>query len=169
MVLPESTAAIAVPALLGWFALAGTCRGYGQCEYGVTPIQVPPCVGTRTNRYRGRFSIRAHAPSAELVECRRVNGKPRQRFLAHPGTLEVWDDAGTGDIAIGTGGNASRPCVVAIWRRVSLRLDMLCERFDWSAVEGMIAAKMPRLHIPMSSVMKITSHMPSRKCQYMAV
>ena len=26
-----------------------------------------------------------------------------------------------------------------------------------------------RLHVPMSSVMKITSHMPSRKCQYMAV
>ena len=48
---------------------------------------------TRTNRYRGRFSIGAHALSAVLVECRRFEGKPRQRFLAQLGTIEVGKDA----------------------------------------------------------------------------
>ena len=47
MVLPRPTTAIALPALLAWFALAGTCRGYGQCEYGVTPIHPPPCGAPR--------------------------------------------------------------------------------------------------------------------------
>jgi len=102
---------------------------------------------TRTNRYRGRFSIGTHALSAVLVECRRVNGKPRQRFLAHLGTIEVWDDVGRGDIAIGTGGRASRPAVVVFWRRVYRKLDTLRVHCDRQAVEGMIAAKVPRLSV----------------------
>ncbi len=124
---------------------------------------------TRTNRCRGRFSIGTHALSAVLVECRRVEGKPRQRFIAQLGTIEVWDDDGRGDIAIGTGGRASWPCVVAFWQRVSRKLNTLRVPCDRRVVEGMIAARVPRYHEPMSSVMKITSHMPSRKCQYMAV
>ncbi len=100
---------------------------------------------TRTDRYRGRFSIGAHALCAVLVECRRVNGKPQQRFLAHLGTIEVWDDAGTGDIAIGTGGRAKGPAVVMFWRRVSRKLDTLGLPSDRLAVEDMIAAKVPRL------------------------
>jgi hypothetical protein len=100
---------------------------------------------TRTDRYRGRFSIGAHALSAVLVECRRVYGKPHQRFLAHLGTIEVWDDAGIADIAIGTGGRAKWPAVVMFWRRVSRKLDTLGLLCDRLAVEKMIAAKVPRL------------------------
>ena len=106
---------------------------------------------TRTNRSRGRFSIGRHALSAVLVECRRVGGKPRQRFIAQLGTIEVWDDVERGDIAIGTGGRASWPCVVAFWRRVSRRLDtlrvlrVLRVPCDQLAVEGMIAARVPWL------------------------
>ena len=98
---------------------------------------------TRTNRYRGRLAIGAHALSAVLVECRRVNGTPRQRFLAHLGTIEVWEN-GRGDIAIGTGGRVYGPAVMAFWRRVSRKLDTLRVRCDRQAVERMIAAKVPR-------------------------
>ncbi len=103
---------------------------------------------TRTDRYRGRFSIGAHALSASLVECRRVNGKPRQFFLAYLGTIEVWDDVGTGDIAIGTGGRAKWPAVVMFWQRVSRKLDTLRVRCDRHSVEGMIAAKVPCVSVP---------------------
>ena len=100
---------------------------------------------TRTNRYRGRFSIGTHALSAVLVECRRVEGKPHRRYIAQLGTIEVWDDIERGDIAIGTGGRASWPSVVAFWRRVSRKLDTLRVHCDRLAVEEMIAAKVPRL------------------------
>ncbi len=96
-------------------------------------------------------------------------GSPGSLYLAYLGTIEVWDDVGTGDIAVGTGGRAKWPSVVMFWQRVSRQLDTLGGRCDRQAVEGMIAAKVPRFHVPMSSVMKITSHMPSRKCQYIAV
>ncbi len=101
---------------------------------------------TRTNRCRGRFSIGTHALSAVLVECRRVDGKPRQRFIAQLGTIEVWDYDGRGDIAIGTGGRASWPCVVAFWRRVSQKLDTLrvpCDRLV-PAVDTLSTVPMPQ-------------------------
>ncbi len=103
---------------------------------------------TRTNRYRGRFSIGAHALSASLVECRRVDGKPRQRFLAYLGTIEVWDDVGAGDIAIGTGGCAKWPAVVMFWQGVCRQLDTLRVRCDSHSVYGMICAKVPRVSVP---------------------
>ena len=46
---------------------------------------------TRTTRLGGRFGIGGCALSAVLVECHRVAGAPRQRFVAHLATVRVWD------------------------------------------------------------------------------
>lgn len=102
---------------------------------------------TRTDRDRRRYCIGAHALTAVLVESRRVSGKPRQRYVAYLGTLEVWDDSRSGNIVIGTGGRAKWPAVVMFWQRVSRQLDALPVWCNRPAVEGMIAAKVPRLSL----------------------
>ncbi len=58
------------------------------------------------------------------------------------------DDVGAGDITIETGGLAKWPVVVMFWQRVSRQLDTLRVRCDRHSVEGMIAAKVPRVSVP---------------------
>lgn len=77
------------------------------------------------------------------METRRVGGKPRQRTLAYLGTLQVWEN-GLGQVEIGGGGRAYEWQITAFWNRVSRKLDDLAEPFDRDAVEGMIAARVPR-------------------------
>ena len=97
---------------------------------------------TRTGRYRGRCEIGAHALSAALVESVRVNGSPRQRFVAHLGTVRVWEN-GRGQVAIGRG-RASPSDLMSFWRSVAAKLDALNEPFDREVVESMIGATVPR-------------------------
>ena len=98
---------------------------------------------TRTGRFRGRYQIGAHALIAVLVESRRVNGSPRQRFVAHLGSIQVWEN-GRGDVAIGTGGRAYRAAILGFWARVSRELDAIEEPYDRDAVEAKISASVPR-------------------------
>ncbi len=98
---------------------------------------------TRTERGRGPCPTGAHALACVLVECRRVNGRPRQKFVARLGTLEVWEN-GRGEVAIGTGGCAYAAGVIAFWDRLSRRLDALKVPHDRDAVEAKVAAKVPR-------------------------
>ncbi len=97
---------------------------------------------TRTGRYRGRCEIGAQALTAVLVESVRVNGSPRQRFVAHLGTVRVWEN-GRGQVAIGTG-RASPSDVRGFWGRVSVRLDAVQSPLDRDAVERMVAMTVPR-------------------------
>jgi hypothetical protein len=98
---------------------------------------------TRTGRCRGWNQIGAHALTAVLVESRRVNGSPRQRFIAHLGTIRVWEQ-GRGEVAIGTGGQAWWAEIIAFWDRLSRKLDALEEPPDRDAVEAMVSANVPR-------------------------
>ena len=66
----------------------------------------------------------SYALTAALVESKRVNGTPRQRFVAHLGTLKVWDN-GVGDVVMGSGGKSYQAVVVSFWRDVEKRLDAL--------------------------------------------
>ena len=97
---------------------------------------------TRSDRFGGRCLISGHAISAVLVESRRVNGSPRQRFVAHLGTVGVWEN-GRGQVAIGTG-RALHSEVMGFWGRVSRSLDGVAEPFDRDVVEAMIGATVPR-------------------------
>lgn len=97
---------------------------------------------TRTGRFRGRCLIGAHALSAVLVESQRVNGSPRQRFVAHLGTVRVWEN-GRGQVEIGTG-RALHSEVMGFWGRVCRSLDGVEEHFDRDVVEAMIGATVPR-------------------------
>jgi hypothetical protein len=100
---------------------------------------------TRTTRFHGRHSKRGHALSAVLVESRRVAGSPRQRFVAHLATLQVWDTAtGKGDVSIARGGLAYRHEAEIFWERVSGTLDAIGQAFDRDLVEARIAARVPR-------------------------
>ncbi len=92
---------------------------------------------------RGRHPMGAHALDCVPVECRRVNGRPRQKFVAHLGTLQVWEN-GRGDVAIGTGGRACPAPIIAFWDRLSRKLDALKVPHDRDAVEAMISANVPR-------------------------
>jgi hypothetical protein len=98
---------------------------------------------TRTDRYRGRCRIGAHALAAVLVESRRVNGSPRQRF-AHLGTVQVWEN-GYGDVSVASGGRAERMAVVRFWEQVARKLDAVQGLRDRETVETMISARVPRL------------------------
>jgi hypothetical protein len=98
---------------------------------------------TRTGRFSGRYHIGAHALTAVLVESRRVNGSPRQRFVAHLGTIEVWETE-RGDVAIGTGGRAHQGAVLNFWACVCRRLGAVEEPYDRDVVEASIAANVPR-------------------------
>ena len=81
---------------------------------------------TRTTRIHGRFGIGGHALSAVLVESRRVAGKPRQRFVAHLGTIRVWDAMmGKGDVPIAGGGRAHHVDARGFWDSVSRKLDVI--------------------------------------------
>lgn len=98
---------------------------------------------TRAARGRGPCPIGAHALACVLVECRRVNGRPRQKFVARLGTLQVWEN-GRGEVAIGTGGRAYPAAIIAFWDRLSRKLDALKVPHDRDAVEAMISANLPR-------------------------
>ncbi len=98
---------------------------------------------TRTGRYRGRYHMGAHALTVVLVESRRVNGSPQQRFVVHLGTIQVWEN-GRGQVAVGTGGQAYQGDISDFWARVSQKLDAIDEEFDRDAVEAMISANVPR-------------------------
>ena len=101
---------------------------------------------TRTTRIHGRFGIGGHALSAVLVESRRVAGKPRQRFVAHLGTIRVWDTMmGKGDVPIAGGGRAHHVDARGFWDSVSRKLDVIERAFDRDIVEAGIAARVPRL------------------------
>jgi hypothetical protein len=102
---------------------------------------------TRTNRYLGRHRIGARALTGVLVECRRINGSPRQRFVAHLGTIRVSEN-GMGEVAIGTGGKARRADIVAFWDQVSRKLDAVEVPYDRDEVEAMVSAKVPRPDAP---------------------
>jgi hypothetical protein len=78
-----------------------------------------------------------------VVESRRVNGRPRQRFVAHLGTITVWDN-GQGDVAIRSGGQAIQKEIIAFWDRLSRKLEAIEAPFDRDAVEAMVAANVPR-------------------------
>lgn len=98
---------------------------------------------TRTKRLTGRHEIGAHALTGVLVDSRRVNGSPRQRFVAHLGTIRVWEN-GKGEVTIGSGGQARQAEITAFWHRVSRKLDTIAEPHDRDAVEAMVAARVPR-------------------------
>ena len=66
----------------------------------------------------------SYALTAALVESKRVNGSPRQRFVAYLGTIQVWDDREQ-DAVIGTGGTSYEDDIVKFWRDVGKRLDGL--------------------------------------------
>jgi hypothetical protein len=78
-----------------------------------------------------------------LVESRRVNGSPRQRFVAHLGTIRVWEN-GEGEVTIGNGGQARQSGIIAFWDRLSRKLDTIAEPYDRAAVEAMVASRVPR-------------------------
>jgi hypothetical protein len=80
--------------------------------------------------------------SAVIAECRRIDGRPRQRFIAHLATLEVWEN-GWGDVPIGSGGCACRAVVSRFWRDVARKLDASDLACDRDAVKAMIARKVP--------------------------
>ncbi len=98
---------------------------------------------TRTGRYRGRHQTGARALTGVLVESRRVNGSPRQRFVAPLGTVRVWEQ-GRGEAAIGTGGQACQAEIIAFWDRLSRKLDAIEEPYDRDAAEAMASANVPR-------------------------
>jgi hypothetical protein len=98
---------------------------------------------TRTRRSTGRFRLGAHALTGVLVESRRVNGSPRQRFVAYLGTIRVSEN-GKGEVTIGPGGRARQAEIIAFWDRVSRKLDTIAEPYDRDAVEAMVAARVPR-------------------------
>jgi hypothetical protein len=98
---------------------------------------------TRAAWGRGPCPIGAHALACVLVECRRVNGRPRQKFVARLGTLQIWEN-GRGEVAIGTGGHAHAAAIIAFWDRLSRKLDALKVPHDRDAVETMVSAKVPR-------------------------
>jgi hypothetical protein len=90
-----------------------------------------------------RMTEHGYTLSAVVAECRRVDGRPRQRFVAHLATLEVWEN-GFGDVAIGFGGRASRAVVSRFWNDVARKLDASEHVRDRDAVEAMIARRVPR-------------------------
>jgi hypothetical protein len=98
---------------------------------------------TRTQRCQGSHQTGAHALTGVVVESRRVNGRPRQRFVAYLGTITVWDN-GWGEVAIETGGRAFRFEITGFWDRLSRKLDSIEAPLDRDAVEAMVAANVPR-------------------------
>ena len=78
-----------------------------------------------------------------MVECHRVNGRPRQRFVAHLGTIQVWEN-GMGEVPIGTGGRAYPAVIIGFWHRLSRKLDALQVLHDRGAVEAKVSAVVPR-------------------------
>jgi hypothetical protein len=78
-----------------------------------------------------------------MVECRRVNGRPRQKFVAHLGTIQVWEN-GMGEVPIGTGGRAYPAVIIAFWDRLSRKLNALQAPHDRDAIEARVSAKVPR-------------------------
>lgn len=86
-----------------------------------------------------------YALTAALVESKRVNGSPRQRFVAHLGTLQVYDSVERPTVVIGTGGKAYQARVVAFWRKVEKRLDALGDVVpDREQIELKITKTVPR-------------------------
>ncbi len=91
------------------------------------------------------------ALTAALVECVRINGKPRQRNVAYLATIPVWA-AGTknrlgrpnGDTDIAGVGCAYMSRIMSFWRKVGKALDTLDGNIDRVRLEAQIAAKVPR-------------------------
>ena len=94
---------------------------------------------TRALRYSGRRDIGAFALTAVLVECRRVGGRPRQRFVAHLGTVRVWKN-GLGEVAVAGGGSAFTSDVRSFWTDVARKLNAVNESYDRAAIEASIDA-----------------------------
>ncbi len=98
---------------------------------------------TQTQRHCGRQHIGAHALTAVGAESRRVGDRPRQRFVAQLGTIQVWEN-GRGDTAVATGGKAYQAAVSRFWTDVCRGLDSVEKPHDRGAIEAMISAKVPR-------------------------
>ncbi len=66
------------------------------------------------------------------------------RFVAHLGTIRVWDAMmGKGDVPIAGGGRAHHVEARGFWEGVSRKLDVIERAFDRDIVEARIAAACP--------------------------
>ncbi len=85
----------------------------------------------------------SYSLTASLVESERVNGVPRQRFVAYLGTMQVWDNNDC-PVVIATGGTVYEAHLVNFWRAVEKRLDALGDVVpDREQIELKIAKVVP--------------------------
>ena len=87
--------------------------------------------------------------SAALLECRRIDGRPRQHYVAGLGTIRVHDEllpnCDPEDwVRIGSGGFAHLRQLVWFWRHLADRLDGLDLPEQRPGIESQITSRVPR-------------------------
>ena len=82
--------------------------------------------------------------TAVLLESRRIDGQPRQKYVARLGKLCVWANQDPGEYTRVDGGFAHSGAVIQFWHSLTDRLDGLDLREQRQSIESQIASRIPQ-------------------------